>query len=399
MLSPSHVRILLGVLSCLSVFLLVLKIHHGRLYHSSISLEQYSYPGKAKLHGIGNDTLGFEKIFVINGPWRTDRKDALALAASYTGITLDFIPGVEGDSIGETAYPPGNHRTISKGNRGSWRAHMNAIREVIERNLTTALILEDDADWDFRLRSQLSDFSYGVRKTPELIAQAEQYHIGHPPSTDETLSQVELAIRSSVSLSSLHPRYLSREEPGYGTEWDILWLGHCGAQFPEPSPHSPNRIMIHNDPTVPEPQYLKPMSRANLDKLSSVYPPHTRVVHQANTTLCTIAYAVTQRGARKLLYEFGIREFNKGFDFALSDYCNALTRDATREHMPMCITVQPPIFGHHFAERGGSDIVGIDANGKPAVETRYVKWSVRMNLERLVRGEDGVVEQWGEKKD
>jgi hypothetical protein len=259
------------------------------------------------------------------------------------------------------------------------------------------LILEDDADWDFRLRSQLSAFSHGVRKTPALIAQAEQYHIDHPPSTEEPLSQVELAKRSSVSLSSLHARYLTREEPGYGNNWDILWLGHCGAQFPPPSPHSPNRIMIPNDPTVPDPQHLKPMSRAALDALSSIYPPHTRVVHQANTTLCTIAYAISQRGARKLLYEFGVREFIKGFDFALSDYCNARTRDATWEHLPMCITVQPPIFGHHFAERGGSDIVGVGKGGKPAVETRYVMWSVRMNLERLVRGEEGVVEQWGER--
>jgi hypothetical protein len=131
MLSPSHARISLAVALCLSVLLLVLKISYHHSHNPSTVSRQYSYTAKGKPHGIANDTLGFEKIFVINGPWRTDRKDALALAASYTGITLDWIDGVDGDSIGETAYPPGNHRTISKGNRGSWRAHMNAIREYV----------------------------------------------------------------------------------------------------------------------------------------------------------------------------------------------------------------------------------------------------------------------------
>lgn len=71
----------------------------------------------------------FEKIFVINGPWRTDRKDSISLAASYSGITLDWINGVESEDIREAAFPPGNHRQINHGNIGSWRAHMNAIRE------------------------------------------------------------------------------------------------------------------------------------------------------------------------------------------------------------------------------------------------------------------------------
>jgi len=117
-------------------------------------------------------------------------------------------------------------------------------------------------------------------------------------------------------------------------------------------------------------------------------------MHRANTTTCTIGYAVTQRGARKLLYEFGIREFSKGYDFALSDWCNGLTRGARREMLPMCLTVQPPIFSHHFAERATSDITGNGAGGRPVEGSRYVRWSVKINLERLVRGKTEMVEQW-----
>lgn len=266
---------------------------------------------------------------------------------------------------------------------------MNALREVIERNLTTALILEDDADWDFRIRSQLSDFSHAARRLPELIAESELHSTKHS-SIDERLSQIQLAKRTSIPFSS---QPSAKEEP-YGRDWEILWLGHCGAALPPASPNSPNRITIENDPTVPEPQYLKPMTNANLDPVGSLYPPHTRVVHRTNTTLCTIAYAVTQTGARRLLYEFAIRELVKGYDFALSDYCNGLTRGATKQTMPLCITVQPPLFSHHFSERGGSDIMAVGAGGKPQHGTRYVKWSVKMNLERLVRGEAGILEQW-----
>ncbi|KAF2261603.1 hypothetical protein CC78DRAFT_535550 [Lojkania enalia] len=270
------------------------------------------------------------------------------------------------------------------------------FERIIQQNLTTALILEDDADWDFRIRSILTDFSHGVRRLPELITQSELHSRNPPEASDEKLSQLELAKRSSISVPPLSGRSIPKSGP-YGRDWDVLWLGHCGAQLSPSSPHSPDRITIPNDPTVPEPQHLKPMSQAKLDQLGSLYPPHTRVIHRANSTLCTIAYAVTQSGARKLLYEFGIREFNKGYDFAVSDFCNGLTRGAKRETMPLCITVQPPIFSHHFPVKMKSDIMGVGAGGKE-VGTRYVRWSVRMNLERLVKGEEGIVEQWEDDK-
>lgn len=200
-------------------------------------------------------------------------------------------------------------------------------------------------------------------------------------------------------MSYLSNRAIPKHIP-YGDNWDILWLGHCGANLPPPSPYSPNRIMLENDVTVPEPRYLKPMAHANLDTISSIYPPYTRLIHQANTTLCANAYAVTQAGARKLLFEFGVREFSKGYDFALSDWCNGKSR-AQREDgapTPRCLVVNPSVFGHHFTEKAGSDITGVGRGGKPDRETRYVRWSVRMNLERLVKGEEGIVEQWPDTK-
>jgi hypothetical protein len=251
--------------------------------------------------------------------------------------------------------------------------------------------MEDDADWDFRIRSQLSSVSPGVRKLPDLISQSEQQALKQAPG--EKLSQADLAKRSSLPISSLSAPNGDKLDP-YGQDWDILWLGHCGGALPPVSPHSPNRIMFPNDPTVPGPQSLRPMSNAPLDVLGTLYPPHTRLLHQANNTLCMIAYAVTQRGARKLLYQHAVKDFSQGYDFALSDFCNGKLRDQTKETTPMCIVVNPPILGHYFSEKAGSDITGVSAAGKPQEGSRYVRWSVRMNMERLVKGEDGIEEQW-----
>lgn len=70
----------------------------------------------------------FETVLAINAPWRTDRKDSLILASVQSGIRLEWVDGVNGSSIDDRAFPQGNHRQLPKGNLGSWRAHMDAMR-------------------------------------------------------------------------------------------------------------------------------------------------------------------------------------------------------------------------------------------------------------------------------
>jgi len=65
-------------------------------------------------------------------PSRTDRRDATTLAFATSNITVDFIEGVKGDSIPEEAFPPGDSAKsikLSKGIKGSWRSHMNALQQ------------------------------------------------------------------------------------------------------------------------------------------------------------------------------------------------------------------------------------------------------------------------------
>jgi hypothetical protein len=65
-------------------------------------------------------------------PERTDRRDATNLAAAVSNMDVEFVMGVKGESIPEDAYPPGGSTEsikLSKGIKGSWRSHMNALQQ------------------------------------------------------------------------------------------------------------------------------------------------------------------------------------------------------------------------------------------------------------------------------
>jgi len=51
--------------------------------------------------------LGFEKIFAIGLPERSDKRDALALTSSLTGFKIDWVDGVKGESVPDKALPFG----------------------------------------------------------------------------------------------------------------------------------------------------------------------------------------------------------------------------------------------------------------------------------------------------
>ena len=69
----------------------------------------------------------FQKIFVIGLPSRTDRRDAMSLAAAYSGVDIEYIDGVT--NVANKTLPPGGvENGINAGSLGCWRAHMNVIR-------------------------------------------------------------------------------------------------------------------------------------------------------------------------------------------------------------------------------------------------------------------------------
>ena len=113
-------------------------------------------------HAIQNRTLGFGDIYLMNMPSRTDKRDSIRLLTSFTNLSYTVIPGVDGKEIPHVAWP-GLYNKAKTTVAGCWRAHMNAAASILDNNLSSALIIEDDSDWDISLKTQLTLFALGSR--------------------------------------------------------------------------------------------------------------------------------------------------------------------------------------------------------------------------------------------
>lgn len=328
------------------------------------------YEGRSlpeELNRVTNDTLGFSKIFVIGLPERSDKRDALTLTAALTGFHVEFVDGVKGETIPDKAVPLGTDRhVLGESNLGSWRGHMNAIRRIVEEDLESALIMEDDMDWDVRLRSQLEDVAKGSR----------------------------MLLNSGANPNS-----------PYGDGWDVLWIGHCGEPFPEfldenrnKPEHHPGiqymktRYAIENDMTVPPPARTTGM-------IDFQAYPYTRFVHVSAAPICTFAYALSQAGARKVLFDLSVDHLNGAYDNALAGLCRRSV-SSVGEKDPgndrgldtKCLSVTPPVFFHHKARgliSGDSDIQNIgNTDIREKGTTENIMWSARNNIRNMIMGNE-----------
>ena len=75
--------------------------------------------------------MQFEKILAINLPERTDYRDGLTLAGAVSDIKVEFIDGIHGDDVLEKVLPPTHRENPEPALKGSWRAHVNAIRTLV----------------------------------------------------------------------------------------------------------------------------------------------------------------------------------------------------------------------------------------------------------------------------
>ena len=153
----------------------------------------------------------------------------------------------------------------------------------------------------------------------------------------------------------------------------MLWLGHCHDTIPKDD----NRTyLIENDISIPQPKYL----HMNNPELMDNFPNHTRIVHMVGSPICTFAYAVSFRGAQKILYGLSVKELRGIFDNALSWWCSDHSQNS------VCIDAHPSYFYQHRA--AGASGKNSDINeGLPPMkkgETYNIRWSTRLNLEKLV---------------
>ncbi|KAH7014628.1 uncharacterized protein B0I36DRAFT_369565 [Microdochium trichocladiopsis] len=108
-------------------------------------------------------------IFAIGLADRTDKCDALSLISAVTGFTITWIDGVRGSTVPDKALPIGWDR---KG------GHMNTMRRIVDEGITSALIMEDDMDWDVSLKDRLADFA-GVLIGGDASVPPRHYRVGN----------------------------------------------------------------------------------------------------------------------------------------------------------------------------------------------------------------------------
>ena len=211
------------------------------------------------------------------------------------------------------------HRTVRFA-----RPWLNSVgARFLESGLETVLILEDDVDWDIRLRSlQIPLAASAVR---QLLPPVRSYH----PVTN---------FRNSRT------RYWGNHDA-----WDLLYLGHCGDYFGplttdqdgfDLSRHSPNLTgiphAVYEDPTLPPREELHPFTQ-NLFKLLGI-PEKSRVMHRSKFPLCSFGYAVTRSTALRLLTDLPTAKYQEhgphAFDIALLEAC--------RNHDPKPMRTRTP---------------------------------------------------------
>ena len=233
-------------------------------------------------------------------------------AAKYSGLDLEIPKQPHStdemvDAFQKLGPVTGKHPL--RGEAITWLAHLDLVKYVVANDLDTVLILEDDVDWDVTVKDQMRLISEAVR--------------------DFT--------------------YVDLDDPTpYGHSWDILWIGHCG----EHTDRDTRRVEFF-DPA--RPQNYTGWSKQFVDNLA----PGKRAVQRGRNPVCTFGYAMTRRGAQKVLEWAGKGE-NEAYDIRLLEGCKT-------KHLS-CITVNPEIMHHYTPPREFGRVSNVaNGNGRGSV--------------------------------
>ncbi|KAJ5162315.1 hypothetical protein N7492_007707 [Penicillium capsulatum] len=212
--------------------------------------------------------------------------------------------------------------------------------------------MEDDSDWDVSIKTQLQSFGFAVR-----------------------------SLQDSPATRPLSP---------YGDDWDIHWLGHCGVECKSNQPYH----LTPNEPTIPASRHFLPYWR---DPPPIDRPDDTRLTCTANDGVCSLFYAVSYRGAQRILAALSVNpsglaeEIDTGaqFDVSLGRMCG--------HGYLRCFTTFPALTGSFRAagtSAKGSDIHAEEGGDIVGFASWGVAYSTMLNINRLLRGDKTVRATW-----
>lgn len=186
---------------------------------------------------------------------------------------------------------------------------------MVKERIASALIMEDDADWDVYIVQQLQQF-----------ANVSRDFLAEDPN------------------SSWRRKTRTNTGSPYGEGWDILWVGHCGG-YPATKPDVDHVAVIHNDSTVPpgfdiRGQLLGVDKEHRFNHVCTTeeglkmpqgvvceapwLAENQRLIQERTSPLCTTGYAISLQGARKLLARIGglsLLDVTSPIDQEMKDMC------------------------------------------------------------------------------
>ncbi|KAJ9640020.1 hypothetical protein H2201_005215 [Coniosporium apollinis] len=275
---------------------------------------QYSLPAGVT---AANATLGFGAVLAVSRP-QSPRREELLFAANLTGveITIPLQPKWTDEDVERLKADQGSK--ITRGSALAWLGHLNALKWFLESGLETALILEDDVDWDIRLRTV---------EVP-LVAKAFRRLLNSDATYWADLSQ-----------------------------WEMIHLGHCGDIFSaDKFKDMPHEKFI--DDTLPPRKRMHTKTQAFLERLG--FGEYERMIHRSSWPLCTFGYAVTQASARRISTELAAREKEGG-----TQAFDVRTLEACRDLGYKCYSANPELFHHTEAPSEIAEInQGTDEHGR-----------------------------------
>lgn len=305
--SPRILRIIL--ISVIAVILLFTSLaYYGPSAHGSFLSTK-----------IANATLGFGAIYVVSGPG-SPRRGRLQEAAAVTEVDLTIPEQTQwsDEDVADFRIEDENGSDVGEGSIKAWLSHRLVLEAFLRSGAETALIIEDDVDWDIRLRVQ----------------------------------QVPLAQRAMQQMFNTSAREAAEHPYGASSNWDLIYLGHCGDYFRPVDQgigighHHPAHLqgvqhVIYLDDSVSYFTDLHPFTASMLGALR--VPERHRLIHQSKFPLCSFGYAVTRKGAKIVLEQVAQakEELTRApaFDVALLNGC-------TRDKVLNCYSVQPELFHH-----------------------------------------------------
>ncbi|XP_024919938.1 procollagen galactosyltransferase 1 isoform X2 [Cynoglossus semilaevis] len=122
------------------------------------------------------DKMGFDEVFMINLQRRTDRKERMLRTLYQQEIACKVIAAVDGkamnisevQAMGIHMLPgysdPYHGRPLTKGELGCFLSHYKIWEEIVERQLHTSLVIEDDLRFEVFFKRRLMNLMYEVEE-------------------------------------------------------------------------------------------------------------------------------------------------------------------------------------------------------------------------------------------